>query len=70
MAQIVRNLLFAQNFGSFIKETQEVKMFIEENIMGKKEKAIHTLGSSEIKNLSIEVVLCLGLAEGSASSPG
>ena len=64
VAQIVRNLLFAQNFGSFIKETQEpqeVKMFIEENIMGKKEKAVHTLGSSEIKNLSIEVVLCLGL---------
>ena len=64
MAQIVRNLLFAQNFGSFIKETQEpqeVKMFIEENIMGKKEKAVHTLGSSETKNLSIEVVLCLGL---------
>ena len=49
VAQIVRNLLLAQNSGSFIKEKtqepQEVKMFIEENIMGKKDKELHTLGA-------------------------
>ena len=50
VAQIVRKLLLAQNSGSFIKEKtqepQEVKIFIEENIMGKKDKEIHTLGAS------------------------
>ena len=50
VAQIVRNLLLAQNSGSFIKEKtqepQEVKMFIAENIMGKKDKDLHTLGAS------------------------
>ena len=50
MAQIVRNLLLAQNSGSFIKEKtrepQAVKMFIEENIMAKKDKELHTLGAA------------------------
>ena len=50
VAQIVRNLLLAQNSGAFIKEKtqepQEVKMFIEENIMGKKDKDLHALGAS------------------------
>ena len=50
MPQIVRDLLFAQNSASFIKEEmqepQEVKMFIEENIMGKKDKHPHTFGAT------------------------
>ena len=50
MAQIVRNLLSAQNSGSFVKEEtqepEEVKTFIEENIMGKKGKHLHTLGAT------------------------
>ena len=50
VAQIVRNLLLAQNCGSFIKEKtrepQAVKLLIEENIMAKKDKELHTLGAS------------------------
>ena len=50
VAQIVRNLLFAQNPGSFIKEEtqepQEVKTFIEENTMGKKDKHLRKLGAT------------------------
>lgn len=45
IAQIVRNLLFAQNSGSLIKrETmkhQEVKSFIEEHVVTKKNKSCH-----------------------------
>ncbi|KAL9976993.1 hypothetical protein ACROYT_G014348 [Oculina patagonica] len=45
IAQIVRNLLFAQNSGSLIeretKEQQEVKSFIEEHVITKKNKSLH-----------------------------
>ena len=50
VAQIVRNLLFAQNSGSFInketKEPREVKSFIEDNLMDKKEKSLHKVGDA------------------------
>lgn len=45
IAQIVRNLLFAQNSGSLIKretkEQQEVKSFIEDHVITKKNKSLH-----------------------------
>lgn len=48
VGQIVRNLLLAQNSGSLIKketkEPEEIKSFIEENIMSKKEKSLHNVG--------------------------
>lgn len=73
VAQIVRNLLFAQNSGSFIKkETKEpnkVKSFIEDNIMEKKDKGLHKVGETcsfirpfkNNPNLPDEVVHCLAL---------
>ena len=81
VAQIVRNLLLAQNSGSFIKEKtqepQEVKMFIEENIVRKKRQgASHTrsmpfLASSldEQSRTSRGSDALFG-SGGSASSPG
>lgn len=46
--QIVRNLLLAQNSGSFIKkeieEPEQVKSFIEGYIMCKKENGVHNVG--------------------------
>lgn len=45
VAQIVRNLLIAQNSGSFIKENtrepQEISTFVDESIMGKRDKSLH-----------------------------
>lgn len=48
--QIIRNLLLAQNSGSLIsketKEPQEVRSFIEDNIMVKKDKSLHQVGEN------------------------
>lgn len=48
VGQIVRNLLLAQTSGSFIKketeEPEEIKSFIEGNIMCKKEKGVQNVG--------------------------
>ena len=46
--QIVRNLLLAQNSGSFIKketeQPEQIKSFIEGYIMCKKENGVHNVG--------------------------
>lgn len=48
VGQIVRNLLLAQNSGSFIKketeEPEQIKSFIEGYIMCKKENGVHNVG--------------------------
>lgn len=48
VGQIVRNLLLAQNSGSFIKketeQPEQIKSFIEGNIMCKKKNGVHNVG--------------------------
>ena len=76
VVQIIKNLLLAQNSGSLIKketqEPEEVKAFIEENIMSKKDKTLHKAGENYFffilpfkKNPDIpdRVVQCLNLED-------
>lgn len=75
VAQIVKNLLLAQNSGFIIaketKEPPEVRSFIDEHIMPKENKSVHKIGEKSylflpLKNspkLSNSVVRCLDLEE-------
>lgn len=50
VGQIVKNLLLSQNSNSLIKnetqEPKEIKAFIEENIVEKKDKTLHKAGEN------------------------